>query len=62
MDGALCYPTILAVVKVVVFLSLCNEFFSFVPLQKTKKPQEFLHLGVFFFLGQIYIYILDSPN
>jgi hypothetical protein len=45
MDGALCYPTLRAVVKAVVFLSLCNEFFSFVPLpKKQKKAQEFPRL------------------
>jgi hypothetical protein len=47
MDGALCYLTLLAVVKVVGFLALCNELFSFVPpppQKKTKKAQEFLRL------------------
>jgi len=45
MDGVLFYPTLLAVVKAVVFLSLCNEFFSFMPQKKTqKKAQEFIRL------------------
>jgi hypothetical protein len=37
MDGVLFYPTLLAVVKAVVFLSLCDELFSFMPQKKTQK-------------------------
>ncbi len=43
MDGALCYLTLLVVVKVVVFLSLfAMNCFHLCPPKKQKKAQEFL--------------------
>jgi len=57
MDGVLCYPTLLAIVKVVAFLSLCNELFSIVPPPKKNKKSSRISSFMSFFGGsKIYIY------
>jgi len=48
MDGVLFYPTLLAVVKAVVFLSLCNEFFLIMPQRKPKKKLKNFYVYEFF--------------
>jgi hypothetical protein len=48
MDGVLFYPTLLAVVKAVVFLSLCDELFSFMPQKKTHKKLKNFYVYEFF--------------
>ncbi len=60
MDGVLFYPTLLAVVKAIVLLSLCSEFFSFMPQKKPKKSSR-ISTFMSFFGGQKNK-ILDSPN